>query len=141
ASQTVPFLTKRLPLLVPVDRQRVGALLTELNHDQIARRDKAQEELEKFGALCEPILQTAVQKPASMDARRRLERVLEKIRGPVPSSITLHALRIVEALECANTAESRETLEGLSHEVPPTCVADEAKAALERLSKRPQLPG
>jgi hypothetical protein len=141
ARDTVPFLKRRLAQLVPVDRQRMSVLLGEISHDQVTRRDKAVQELEKVGALCEPMLRTALQKPPSVDARRRLEKLLAKAQGAVPSPDTLHTLRAVEALEMANTAEARQVLESLSREAPPTCVTAEAKGSLERLAKRPVLPG
>lgn len=137
ASQTVPFVKGRAQQLLPVDRQRIHTLLTELNHDQVARRDKAAQELEKVGALCEPMLRTALQKPPSMDARRRLEKLVEKTQSPVPSSDTLLALRILEALELANTTEARTMLGALAREAPPTLIASDAQAALERMARRP----
>jgi len=139
SKQSVPFLKTRLPQLVPVDRQRIHNLVLELNHDQVTRRDKATQELEKIGALCEPMLRAAVAKPPSPDSRRRLERLLAKIEGPVASPDTLHVLRVLEALELANTAESRQMLESLGRAAPPTKISEEAKAALERLSRRPAL--
>jgi len=137
AKQTVPFLKDRMKLLVPVDRQRVQALLDDLSHDQYGRRDKAMEQLEKLGALCEPLLRAAVQKPPSMDARRRMEKLLAKLEEPLPSSDTLQVLHILEALELANTVEARQLLQVLGREDPPTRVTHEAKAICERLARRP----
>jgi hypothetical protein len=140
AKQMVPFLKDRLKQLVPVDRQRVQALLADLNHDQYARRDKADEQLEKLGALCEPMLRAAVRQPPSMDARRRLEKLVAKLEELPPSPDTLQVLHILEALELANTAEARQILQALSREDPPTRITHEAKAASERLARRPPLP-
>lgn len=141
AKQTVPFLKDRLKLLVPVDRQRVQALVADLNHEQFARRDKAMQQLESLGALCEPILRSAVQQPPSMDARRRLEKLLAKMEEPPPSPDALQVLHILEALELANTVEARQLLQVLGREDPPTRITEEAKAASQRLAGRPPLAG
>jgi hypothetical protein len=140
AKQTVSFVKGKLRLLVPVDRQRVASLLTELSHDLVTRRDKAGQDLEKIGHLCEPMLRTALQSPPSTDVRRRLERLLEKLNGPLPSPDTLYVLRALEMLELANTAEARQVLEGIGRETPPTRLSQEAKTSLQRLAKRPVTP-
>jgi hypothetical protein len=139
--QTVPFLKDRLKQIVPVDRQRVQALLADLNHEQYGRRDKAVEQLEKLGGLCEPLVRAAVQQPPSMDARRRMEKLLAKLEEPVPSSDALQVLHILETLELANTVEARQLLQVLSREDPPTRITLEAKAAYERLARRPAVAG
>jgi len=132
-----PLLKNKLKMLVPVDRQRITNILADINHEQYGRRDKAVQDLEKVGALCEPLIQQALKNPPSMDARRRLEKLLEKINGPLPSPDTLHVLRAIEALELANTAESRQILDTIAKETPPTRVSLDAKASLARLAKRP----
>jgi WD40 repeat protein len=140
AKQMIPFIKGRLKMLVPVDQQRVVVLLSELNHDQVKRRDKACDDLEKLGALCEPMLRTALKNKPSMDARRRLERLLEKAVAPVPSNDTLHILRLIESMELANTVESRQVLEWLTRgDLPPRIVRD-AQASLGRLHERAPLP-
>jgi hypothetical protein len=137
APQTVPFIKKRLTQLVPVDRQRVQALIADLNHEQFGRREKAGQALEKLGALCEPLLRAGLTKPPSTDARRRLEKLVEKAHAPVPSPDTVQVLRIVEALELANTLEARQVLKGLGQQTPGTSIAQQVDAALERLTRRP----
>jgi WD40 repeat protein len=141
AKQLVPFLKDRLKQQVPVDRQRVQALIGDLNHEQVARRDKAGQDLERLGGLCEPMLRAAVAKAPSMDARRRLEKLVAKLDDPLPSPDTLQVLHMLEVMELANTTEARQVLETLSRETPPTRVTIEAQAALARLSMRPPLPG
>lgn len=139
ASQTLPFLNNKLKLVVPADRQRVQMLLADLNNDEVTRRDKAVQELEKIGALCTPALEAALQASPSLDVRRRLERLREKARGVSPD--TLLAFRVAELLELANTAEARRQLEALAREEPPTRATREARAALERLARRPVQAG
>lgn len=137
ARQMVPFIKTRMKLLVPADPQRIEVLLSELSHDQITRRDRASADLEKLGWLCESQVEAAVPKARSMDLRRRLEKLSEKLKGPYPSPDALHALRLVEALELANTSEARQILKTLTLEKPPTRVTEAAKESLHRLAQVP----
>jgi WD40 repeat protein len=140
AKQLVPFLKQKMNKLVPVDRQRITMLLAELTHDQVTRRDKAQQDLETVGALCEPMVKAAQAKATTMDLRRRLEKLLAKAQGADPSPETLLALRLLEALELANTTEARQVMESLTREVPPTRITEEAKGSLMRMKRRPATP-
>jgi WD40 repeat protein len=141
ARQMVPFIKNRMKQLVPADQQRIQVLLGELSHDMVTRRDRAVADLEKLGWLCEMQIQAARAKATSMDLRRRLDKLAEKVGGPFPSPDSLHALRLVETLELAGTAEARQILHTLSLEKPPTRITAEAKEALRRLGpaivKRP----
>jgi hypothetical protein len=49
----------------------------------------------------------------------------------------LHALRALEVLEHVGTPEARRVLEALGHGAPGARLTEEAKAATERLAKRP----
>lgn len=139
--QMVPILKQKMNKLLPVDRQRIAVLLTELSHDQVTRRDKAEQDLMKVGALCEPMVKAALQKATTMELRRRLEKLAKKAEGQDASPDTLLALRLLEALELANTSEARLVMESLTKEVPPTRITEDAKAALARMKRRPVLPG
>jgi len=139
AKQALPLFKNKMRLLVPADRQRVTTLLGELNHDQVPVREKATQMLEKLGILVEPALQGALQKQPGLETRRRLEKLLKKLED-VPTGDSLHAYRLVEALELTGNAEARQMLEGLARETPPTRITHDAKAALQRLAKRPVTP-
>ena len=135
-AQAVGLIKTRIRLLLPAGSQRVPYLLADLNHDQLGMREKATQDLERIGALCEPALRAALQKSPSTESRRRLERLLDKIEGPMPSSDTLHALRAVEVLEQIATPDAKQLLESLARETPPTRLAQDARMTLDRL-KRP----
>jgi WD40 repeat protein len=129
-AQAVGLIKTRIRLLLP---RNVPDLIADLNHDHLGNREKATQELERIGALCEPALREALKKSPSTEARRRLDRLLDKLTAPTPSPDTLLALRASEALEVIATPEARQVLESLAREQPPTRLAQDARAALERL--------
>ena len=64
------------------------------------------------------------------------EPLLEKLEGPVTAPELLRALRAVEALERAGTAEARAVLARLAGGAPPARLTREAQAASKRLDQR-----
>jgi RNA polymerase sigma factor (sigma-70 family) len=135
--QAVPFLKERLRrATVMVDRERLARLIADLDNDRFAVREEATAELEKLGELAEPALVRALQGGPSLEARRRLDSLLERIAGRVHSPERLRTLRAVEVLEQIGTAEAREVLGVLARGTPGAWLTQEAKAALERLERR-----
>jgi hypothetical protein len=135
----VPFLTERLQ---PIFRVliRTNQLVTELDDDHFAVRQKATRELEKMSELGAPVLRQVLQGRPSLEVRRRVERILEQLekrRGTDFPSDWLRVLRTIEVLEKIGNAEARQVLESLVRQVPELQLAREARASLERLAKRP----
>jgi WD40 repeat protein len=133
--QTVPFFKQRLQPVQPADARRLATLPGDLDSDQFAVRDKATRELEQLGDAAEPALRRALAGRPSPEARRRMEQMLEKLASP--SGDRLRALRAVEVLERQATAEARQLLDKLAQGIPAAPLTREAKAALDRLAKRP----
>src|SRR5262249_37178392 len=135
----VPFLKERLQPLFQV-LVRTSQLVAELDDDRFAVRQKATQELEKMSEFGAPVLRQVLQGRPSLEVRRRVERILEQVekrRGPDFPSDWLRVLRTIEVLEKIGNAEARQVLESLGREVPELQLAREARAALERLTKRP----
>jgi cell division septum initiation protein DivIVA len=72
----------------------------------------------------------------SPELQQRIQQLLEQLET-VPSAERLQALRAVEVLEIAGTPEARQLLEVLAKGAPEARLTQEAKASLERLTKRP----
>jgi WD domain, G-beta repeat len=118
------------------DPQRLRRLLTDLESEQFTVRENAQEELAKLGDLAEPALrQTLANKPA-LEVRRRVQAVLERLRGPVTQPELLQSLRAAAVLEDIGTLEARRLLEQLSKGTPEARLTREAKDTLGRLDSR-----
>jgi WD40 repeat protein len=130
----LPLLRKHLRPAAPVDEKRVAQLIHDLDAAEFARRESASQELEKLGEAVEPALRDAKQGKPSLDLRRRIDELLEKL--VVPGAETLRLLRAVEVLEYIGTAEARRLLKELCQGAREARLTREAKAALERLAKR-----
>jgi RNA polymerase sigma factor (sigma-70 family) len=134
--ETLPLIKERLHPAQPADPQQLRRLLDDLASEQFAVREKAQTELEKLGDLAEPALRQALASKPTLEVRRRILAVLERLRGPVTRPETLRALRAVAVLEDIATPTARRLLEELSKGTPEARLTREAKASLRRLDLR-----
>ena len=129
--QAVPLLRDRVKPSA-VDAQRIERLIRDLDSNDFQTRSKATEELEKIVDGAEPVLRKKLAENLSLEMRQRIMRVLSKLE---PSGEHLRALRSVQVLEYAGTAEAREHLRALAKGIPNARLTREATAALERLAK------
>jgi HEAT repeat protein len=123
---------KLLPIQARIS-PRIYALIEALDNNQFAVRKKVTRELEEQGDDAELALQKILEGPCSLEMRRGVEQILEKL-GTSPQ--LLQKLRAVEVLEHIATPEARELLRNLAEGAPKARVTQEAKASLERLAKR-----
>jgi hypothetical protein len=136
--QSVSFLKKRLAAGRPgkgPSEAELARLVRELNDDSFEVRQRAESELAKAGRWAEAALRRAAAKPASPEARRRAERLLAALAPSRPNPADLRAVRGVQALEYAATAEAREALAALAAGPPAELLTREAQRAAERLAK------
>lgn len=132
----VRFLAERLrPAPVP-DAALVARLVTDLDDDTFATRERATHALETAGEAAEPALRRALATAPSAEVRRRVEALLQKPRWPVTAPEELQAIRAVEVLERARTPEARRALETLAGGAGEARLTREAKAALGRLGNQ-----
>jgi hypothetical protein len=132
----IPFLRQRVKPATDADVKAVRGLLSDLESDVFATREKASEELAKLGPTAEPILRQALEQKPTLEARRRMQLVLEKIEGQPATGETLRPLRSLQVLEHIGTAKARQVLETLAQGMPEARITREAKASLERLTLR-----
>jgi hypothetical protein len=138
AGQAVPLLSERLQPSVPVtlDAKKLAQWLADLDSDAFDTRKKAESEIEKLGESARPALEKALADQPSVELRRTGERLLAKL-SPASSPSQRRTLRAVEVLEHIATPESRGVLESLVKGAPEALLTREAKAALDRLARRP----
>lgn len=135
-AQAVPFLRQRLkPAAVVVQPKQVQNWIEELDSDEFATRAAASEKLENAGGPAEQGIRQALSAGPSLEARRRLEGILKKLRG-VPAPETLRVLRAVQALELIGSPEAQAALETLAGGAAGAWETRHAQAALARLKKR-----
>jgi RNA polymerase sigma factor (sigma-70 family) len=137
AEQAVPMLKGKLkPAPVPAERQQVARLIAELDSDQFEARRKAAEELRRLGERAEPGLRKALDSKLPLESRKRVEELLEGLRKVAASPERLRELRAVETLEHIGTPDARQVLQTLAEGAPEARLTREARAALDRLSRR-----
>jgi hypothetical protein len=134
--ETLPFLAERLRPVASLDaerQKRVERLLADLDHEAFAVRQQAEAELEKMGAAIEPALRRALEGKPSLEVRRRIEKVLEKVAGLTGER--LRAIRALAALEHMHTPEARRLLDSLADGDPRAWLTQEARAVRTRLDR------
>jgi RNA polymerase sigma factor (sigma-70 family) len=133
--QCVPYLEERLHPAVAVPGERLARLLTDLDSDQFAVREKASRDLLDCGDAAETALRKILAGQPSPELRRRAEALLEQL-DPAHSSERLRELRAVEVLEHVGSPAARAVLEALSKGAPDARLTRDARAALDRLARR-----
>jgi hypothetical protein len=130
--QTVPFLQGRLRPDSPADVNRLRRLVAQLDDDSFQAREKARRELEDMGGLAAAVLRSTLEAKPSLEVRRRIEGILNKVQSPSPKR--RQYLRAIDVLEHLATSDAKEILRTLSKGAPGTQVTTAAQAALDRLT-------
>ena len=99
-------------------------------------REKAREELEKLGDLAEPALRQTLANDPSLEIRKRVQAIVERLGGPVTQPELVQALRAVAVLEDIGTPEARRLLEELAKGAPEARLTRESRASLRWLDSR-----
>jgi WD40 repeat protein len=136
AAQSIGYLNRHLQSAAEVDAKRVKQLIADLDSDEFAMRQKASKELEKYGPEVEPIFREVLDGSPSLEARKRLQALLERSPLPLPSGEPLRQVRAVAALERIGSPEARKLLQKLAGGAAQARLTREAKAALERLARQ-----
>jgi hypothetical protein len=134
--ETMPFLQKHLHPAQPADAERLRRLLADLASDEFAVREKAQKTLEELGDLAEPALRQTLENKPTLEVRRRVQALLERLHGPVTRPEMLRSLRAVAVLEDIGSPPARRSLAELAKGTPEARLTREAKASLDRLTRR-----
>ncbi len=133
--QTVPFLRHRIPPACEPDLQQINRLIPQLDDEEFKIRERAERELEELGEWAEPRLRETLAGHPSVEVRRRAERLLAKLEGPITRPEPLRAVRVVEVLEHLGSAEARALLTTLARGAPQARLTREAQHAVERLNR------
>ncbi len=128
--EAAELLGKKLRPARPAAAEVTAKLVAALDADTQAERDEASRRLGELGASAEPALREALKAPASVEQRRRLERLLASSSAPSPQQ--LRDLRGVMVLTWLGTPEARKVLRSLAEGVAADLVTQQARAALAR---------
>jgi hypothetical protein len=104
-------------------------------------REKAGAELARMGEQARPALMRVAAMPPTPEVRRRVVELLKESKVPEMRSRTLRWSRSIEVLERIGTREARRLLEMLAADIVETNFTQQARDALDRLSRRsPAVP-
>lgn len=135
--QMVALFTRRLQPVPKADRQRIERLIGELDSETFGIRDAATKELEKLGNPVSRSLEKALSGKITLEMKRRLEGLLERLNDDVLAPDQLREVRAVEALEKAGTEEALRLLQHwVSEGAAGARLTREADAALRRIKAR-----
>jgi WD40 repeat protein len=135
--QTVKLLDERLKPAPVANGQRLARLIGALDSDQFQTRDQAEKELEDLGEAAGEALEKALAGKVTLEAKRRLEGLLERLNESHLPPEKLRQVRAVEALEQIGTAEvSRLLIRLVASGAPGARLTREAEATLARLKAR-----
>jgi RNA polymerase sigma factor (sigma-70 family) len=134
--RTVPFLQRQWQSLLAVDEKKLARQIADLDCDQFEVRERARMELEKQGVVVLSALQQALRSGPSLELRRRVEQIQEKLNEQL-----LRLRRMVFALEHLGTPPARQLLADIAIRKLDEQLTHEARAAVQRLqSARPTKP-
>lgn len=116
----------------PIDPQWLASRLRDLDHQEFSERERATRELEEFGDRVASGLEKILATKPSLEASKRTEKILEKIRGRVAEGQAAQSLRALEVLEWIGTAKARELVEKLAKGAEGVSFTVDAKRSLKR---------
>jgi hypothetical protein len=131
--KTIAFFKKHVCPAREVDVEQMARLMKDLDSDEFAVRERATGELDKLGPAADPLLEKALKGPLTIEAKRRIQQSLGKLRGGAEHFQTLRAL---EVLEHVDTPDSRQLLAQLAAGAPDAWLTKEAKAITRRLAAK-----
>jgi RNA polymerase sigma factor (sigma-70 family) len=115
---------------------KLRQLIAALDSAEFEQREVAMKQLLDLGEGAGPALHAALKAGRSAEQKKRIGEILEsQNRGP--SAEALRQLRAVEVLELIGSDAARELLETLAKGQTEARLTREARATLERLSRRP----
>jgi WD40 repeat protein len=135
-AEATALLKAHLRPFPPVAPKHVERLLADLGDKRYVVRERAGLELEKLGDVAWPGVRRLLKTGPPLEVRRRVERILEKLEGPVTSPELIRTLRAIEALERIGSADARQVLQALARGAAGHRITTEAQAALHRLTRR-----
>jgi hypothetical protein len=117
-------------LLAAPDVATFGLAISSLNSDQFTVRQNATQQLQRFAAAHGALLQEALKKTTSLEARQRLEKLVGRLDPE-----RLRRSRMLEVLEQLRNEPARRFLHMLAKQKEDIEMAREAVAGLKRLEQ------
>jgi WD40 repeat protein len=135
SGETVDCLAKKLtPTARPVDTV-LADLVSQLDNDDFAVRQRASRRLEQLDEFALPSLAAAAQDSVHPEIAKRASDLLQNLKsGLLPGRLA--ASRAIEVLERLGSPEARKVLQWLAQADPILKTTQEARDSLKRLNNR-----
>ncbi len=117
------------------DAVKLAQLIADLDHKRFNKREEASKQLELVGGAVEQELKKALADNPSVEKKKRLGELLDKLQTSGIKPELVRPLRAIEVLERLGTTEARQVLETLAGGAPEARLTREAKTALARVVK------
>ncbi|MGF1577940.1 MAG: WD40 repeat domain-containing protein [Gemmataceae bacterium] len=115
-----------------VDPKRIAKWIKDLDSQRFKTRAVASANLAKQDRSVLPLVEAALEKAPSQEARDRLSKLAEKLRTQKRSPAELRAIFGVQTLENIGTQQAKVLLQQLARGVEESPLTQEAKKALKR---------
>jgi WD40 repeat protein len=138
--KAIPLFRDRLRPVTAGEYPDVARLIADLDCNDFEVRDAATRQLQMLGALVLSDLGRALAKPASPEAQRRLQDLVDPSKNGGAGPEVLLQLRAQIVLEWINNKGAQEILGDLSKGEPKAHLTRHAQATLRRLERRPKGP-
>jgi hypothetical protein len=126
----VPFLRERLSPVPPVPADKAARLLRGLNSANAELRELIRRELLELEELAVPLLREALTRSLPDAVREPVECLLREVQAHPHGVLTQRALRAVEVLARAGSADARAALAALARGAPGALLTEAAARAL-----------
>jgi hypothetical protein len=134
-AESVKLLRQRV-LPISADKDVLSKWIAELDSPSFATRDRATRSLASLGSLAEEALTKRLRARPPLESIRRIEHLLDMMKTTTPAPEQLRLIRAVEVLEGIGTPDAVRHLQELRSGVEGAFLTTEARAALDRLSRR-----
>jgi hypothetical protein len=126
-------------MLYYLDPAKVDTLFRDLDSGNFRQRDNAMKLLTNYGRWMEGRYENALKDPPSIEYRRRIEQLMQKLKtstAPTLAQERLRTRRVMMVLEQVGDPVALDTLQKLANGAPEPALQAEARASLDRLAKR-----
>jgi hypothetical protein len=131
--KAVQFLGQRLRPASAPPAEEIEDLIKDLDNKTYRVREEASRKLQALGDLIQPALAKSLRGDLNLEARKRIEHILDRLESRDLVAEQVRPLRAVAVLEYTGSPAAQSVLEQLAGGAPGALLTREAADALERL--------
>jgi WD40 repeat protein len=135
-AEAVPLCKSHLAAIRLASPEQIDIWIRDLDNEKFLVRQQATWELERVGELAVPSIYRVLGNQPSLETRRRLKGILDRLKERPMSPRQLQGLRAIEVLEYIDSADADEVLKGLTGRETDPWIAAQAKVSLVRMKAR-----